>query len=95
MKQSRVFISESVEKSLGKLPKHILAIFDEWVRLIEDRGYTEMRKITGYRDHALRGKLAGKRSASLNRSYRVIYQLSDEEMLIVTVIEVNKHDYKI
>ena len=92
---SRVFIEEKAEKGLRKLPRHILVIFEEWVRLIEEQGYAEMKKVPGYRDHNLKGKLIGKRSSSLNKSYRVIYHLEDEEIIIVKVIEVNKHDYKI
>lgn len=95
MKTSVVFISVSAEKSLVKLPKYIIVMFAAWVKLIEDHGYYEMRKITGYRDHCLKGKLHGKRSISLNRSYRVIYQIQDNEIVKVDVIGINNHDYKI
>lgn len=95
MHNSKVLISENASKALKKLPYYIVVVFDEWVRLIEDHGYHEMKKIKGYRDHALLGKLKGKRSISLNKSYRVIYELENKELILIKVIEVNKHDYKI
>ena len=95
LKVATVLLTEKAEKSLRRLPKYIINIFDDWVNLIENYGHDEMSKIPGYRDHALKGNLSGKRSSSLNRSYRVIYELSNETTLIVKVIEVNKHDYKI
>ncbi len=95
MKASRVIVSDNVQKSLRKLPKQILILFGEWIKLIKEEGYFEMKKISGYRDHALKGNLTGKRSSSLTKSYRVIYHIIQEDVLIVNVIEVNKHDYKI
>lgn len=93
--KSLVTVTARAEKSLRKIPVHILDLFDAWGKLIEDSGYLEMKKVPGYRDHALSGKLAGLRSVSLNRSYRVIYKLIESEIWIVEIIEVNKHDYKI
>ncbi len=95
MENAKVFISEKAERSLKKLPNYIVDMFDSWVRLIEDHGYLEMKRVPGYRDHALKGKLKGKRSSSLNRSYRVIYILTEDRNLIVKVFEINNHDYKI
>ena len=53
-----------------------------------------MSRIPGFHDESLRGKLRGKRSIRLSRSYRAIYQLlvsGDAEL--VQVEEVTKHDY--
>lgn len=95
MKESKIVISNKAEKSLSILPDHILKMFKAWEEIILNYGYSEMKKIPGYRDHELKGRLEGLRSVSLNRSYRVIYRLEEDEVLIVKVIEVNKHDYKI
>ena len=93
MKPVRVYLRESVVKDLKRLPLHIKVIFEGWVSLLEEQGYWEMRQIKSYRDHALQGKWNGKRSVSLNRSYRVIYILTESEDLFIDVIEVNNHDY--
>ncbi len=53
-----------------------------------------MRKIPGYHDEPLKGDRKGQRSSHLSRGYRVIYEeLSSGEIVIVSVLEVNKHDY--
>lgn len=95
MKKTVVYISGKAEKNLVNLPKHILRQFHAWVKVIEEHGYYEMRQIASYRDHYLKGKLQGKRSASLSYSYRVIYMINETESIVVQVVEVNKHDYKI
>ncbi len=89
-----VVLSKKVAKSLNKVPKHILFLFDEWVETIEIDGYESMRAMNGYRDHSLSGNRKGQRSSSLNRSWRVIYIYSEEwNQIIIQVIEVTKHDY--
>lgn len=95
MKSSVVIFSGRAEKSIDKLPKHILKMLELWELIVEKSGYYEMIKIPGYHDHPLKGQLFGLRAVSLNRSYRVIYKLIENEVIIVKVIEVNKHDYKI
>jgi len=90
-----VILSKKAEKNLKKLPKHILVQFDLWVEIIETDGLKVMQKIKGYRDHALIGSRKGQRSSSLNRSWRVIYNLDEKtHHLVVEVLEVNHHEYK-
>ena len=84
-----------MQKKFRKLPIHIQELFTYWVGIIERMGPIELRKINAFRDHLLQGKLEGLRSTSLNRSYRVIYKIISEETVIIYVIEINKHDYKI
>lgn len=95
MKKALVHLSDKNEKKLEKLPKHIQLEFYKWAKLIADEGLPEMQKTPAFRDHALKGKLTGLRSSSLNRSYRIIYKTEEQDLIIVIVIEVNKHDYKI
>lgn len=94
MKRYIVELTSQAQKDLRKMPRHILVQFDVWVESVETDGYTAMKAIKGYRDHALKGDRQGQRSVSLSRSYRVIYELKDGEIAIVEVQEVNKHEYK-
>ena len=90
-----VTLSKKAEKDLRKIPRNISILFDLWVQTIEEDGYEAMKKRRGYRDHKLIGDRAGQRSSSLSRSYRVIYDLNENfEVLIIEVLEVNKHEYK-
>lgn len=90
----KVYLDRGVEKSLKKIPRHILILFDLWIEIIETEGLAEMQKISGYRDHSLKGNRKGQRSTSLNRSWRVIYELDTSINLInVIILEVNNHDY--
>jgi proteic killer suppression protein len=57
-------------------------------------GLMETKKISGFHDEPLRGERINQRSIRLNRSYRAFYIVNEEEKkVIVTVIEVNKHEY--
>ena len=59
---------------------------------MELSGPIAVRKIPGYRDHALKGEWKGARSSYLSHQWRVIYFL-DKEQIVVHVLEVNPHDY--
>jgi toxin HigB-1 len=61
---------------------------------VELSGLREIRKSLGYHDEPLKGNRLGQRSVRLNRSYRLIYvEEPGENVIMVLVIEVNKHDY--
>jgi len=65
-----------------------------WVRVIEEKGMSEVRRIPGFHDEPLRGQRKGERSARLNRAYRVIYEERSQGVIeIAYVLEVNKHEY--
>jgi len=90
-----VVLNNKVEKELKKLPKHILFQFDLWVEIIETDSLQAMRRINGYRDHALKGDRKGQFSSSLSRSWRIIYSLDKKiNLILVEVLEVNHHEYK-
>jgi proteic killer suppression protein len=89
-----VYLTKNAQKDLNKLPRHILVLFDLWVETIESEGFANMQKIKGYREHTLKGDRKGQRLSSLNRSWRIIYQLDEKSNTItVEVLEVNHHDY--
>lgn len=92
--ENTVSLSKAAEKDLKKIPRYILILFDLWVEIIETEGYLAMQKIRGYRDHSLTGERRGQRSSSLNRRWRIIYQLDEQtNSLTIEVLEVNHHDY--
>lgn len=89
-----VLLSKAAQKDLKRIPRHILILLDLWVEIIETEGYSTMQKIRGYRDHSLLGERLGQRSSSLNRCWRIIYQLDEQtNSLTIEILEVNHHDY--
>lgn len=90
----KVRFTKFAEKQLDRLPERIVRAFRVWVMTIELEGIQAIRKLPGYNDEALKGTRKGQRSSRLNRAYRVIYEEeSDGTIALVTVMEVNKHDY--
>ncbi len=89
----RVELSKKVRKGLALLPKHVIANLLDWVVEVEERGLEDVRKLPGYHDEPLKGSWIGYRSIRLNRSYRAIYRAKDMDVRIVSVVEVNKHEY--
>lgn len=89
-----VVLGKKVEQKLDSLPPHILTKFRGWIKFIELYGIQEARLIKSFHDEPLKGNLQGQRSVRLNRSYRAIYvELVNEEIKVIQVIEVHKHDY--
>lgn len=84
---------KSVVKQLDKCPRHIAAEYELWRATVENSGPYAIRKIPGYRDHALEGKWKGFRSSSLDRKWRVIYQIHEDEIM-VQIEELTAHDYR-
>lgn len=85
---------EKVGKSLKKLPRHIKVKLLAWAKDVEHYGLPDVRKVPGYHDEPLQGKRKGQRSIRLSKSYRAIYAISEDGIVtLVTVEEVNKHEY--
>ena len=94
IKETQVFISKFAEKQIKKLPKQISEALFIWVESSELTGIADIRNLKGYHDEPLKGDRKGQRSARLNRSYRVIYiENENKDLVLITVIEVNKHEY--
>jgi proteic killer suppression protein len=90
----QVRLSKFAQKQFQKLPRHIQISLRVWVDVIEKKSIDEMRRIPGYHDEPLKGSREGQRSSRLNRAYRVIYiETNQGQLEIITVLEVNKHDY--
>lgn len=93
-----VEISRQAEKQIEKAPKHVSIKLLAWVEAVEETGLEEVRKVPGYRDHALKGKLKGKRAIALSRKWRAVYEVKvrDEAPQVVEFVElqeVHAHDY--
>lgn len=84
--------SRKANKQLKKVPKSILSEYEVWKRVIELSGPNTLRKMPGYKDHALKGEWDGARSSYLNKQWRVIYFVQKKEVQVF-VLEVNAHDY--
>lgn len=90
----KVVFATSVAKSLRKVPAHILLKLRDWTQAVETVGIETVRKAKGYHDEPLKGERLGQRSIRLSKAYRAIYvEKKDGSVRIITVIEVNKHDY--
>jgi proteic killer suppression protein len=78
----------------GKLPHYIVKKLMIWAKTVEISGLIESRKIAGYHDEPLQGRRFGQRSTRLNKGYRAFYRENKDGLIvIVEVIEVNKHEY--
>jgi len=89
-----VRISKRAIKDLKKVPWFINLNLQAWVASVGLHGLAEVRKVKGYHDELLRGDRAGQRSIRLNKAYRAIYIIDeDNEICFVEVTEVTKHGY--
>ena len=88
-----VKLSKQVEKQLRKAPSFIVDKLLSWVMEVESQGLEEVRKIPGYHDEPLKGKLTGTRSIRLCRSYRAYYKIVNDRIEFVLVEGVDKHEY--
>jgi toxin HigB-1 len=94
MKTYRVELEKFAQKEFRRLPGHIQTALRTWATLIEEHGIATMRRIPGYHDEPLKGDRQGQRSSRLSQAYRVIYVENEAgELVVVAVLEVNKHDY--
>ena len=94
--KTNVELTNRCRKSLKKVPKQVVAALMLWKKEVEDNGIGFIQRVTTYRDHSLEGRLkqAGVRSISLSYGYRGYYRLEKNEIIFVTVEDVNNHDYK-
>ena len=90
-----VNVSKRADKSLRQVPKQVAAGFFLWKREVEEHGIELVRKIPGYHDEPLQGKLKGiVRSVRLSKGYRAFYRVLGTKVQCVLVEEINNHDYK-
>ncbi len=93
MKTVKVEFTDRAFKALRKLPEHIVSKLKVWVAAVELVGLEEVRKRPGFHDEPLKGERKGQRSIRLSKAYRAIYIELDDEIRIVRILEVSKHEY--
>jgi len=95
MMKSLVFVmADRLAKDLQRVPAWIESKLLAWMKAVRLQGLEVVRRIPGYHDEPLKGLREGQRSIRLNRSYRAIYEVTDQETIrIVEIKEVTKHDY--
>ena len=92
---TQVQLTRRAEQSLKKVPGQVAANFFIWKREVEEHGLEVVRKVPGYHDEPLQGKLKGRvRSVRMGSGFRTFYRIVGTETKCVLVEEVNKHDYK-
>ena len=94
MKPCQIALTRGAEKDIIKVPNYIKEKLLLWVDSVERLGLIKVRTIPGYHDEPLKGDRSGQRSVRLNKAYRAIYiENEQKEIVIISIIEVNKHDY--
>lgn len=92
--RAEVIVNKFAEKQLERVPIFIKKALLQWAFSISHIGLYETRKLKGYHDEPLKGNRKGQRSIRLNNAYRAIYEEDyNGDLLVISVIEVNKHDY--
>lgn len=92
-KITHVDLISKAQKDLESAPRAIQESFKAWVEKVNEQGLIEVRKVPGYNDEALHGKLKGTRSIRLNKAWRAYYTIKDGEIKIVLVEGIDKHKY--
>ena len=88
-----VLISKSSDKELRKMPVDIRDSFDAWRNLVEMSGPGPLKLINGYWDHPLKSDWEGARASSLNKQWRVIYVIEEQEIKVL-ILKITPHDYR-
>lgn len=89
-----VQISRTAQKGYSKAPAQVQDKFLEWVELVQRFGLETIRLRSGFHDEPLDGKRKGQRSIRLNKQWRAFYTAEAGKPVLVTVLEVNAHDYR-
>ena len=87
-------ISKLARKALQKAPLQVQKKFYKWTLLVNISGIETARKISSFHDEPLQGERNGQRSIRLNKQWRALYIEENKQDILITVIEVNAHDYR-
>lgn len=89
----KILERKDIGRKLKKCPREVQEKYDKWLDVVEQSGPSGLRQVGGFNDEALKGKWKGHRSSRLNLQYRVIYQIKNDEV-VVLVIDITPHDYR-
>lgn len=84
--------NHDIDKVYKKLPLQVKKSYEYWKSLISVNGPKILLTFPGFHDEKLIGKRKGQRSSRLNKLYRVIYMVKEEEITIL-IIEITPHKY--
>lgn len=89
---TKVTMSRNFEKQLDRVPDFIQSKVVSWIFSLNLVGLAETRKKPGLHDEPLKGSRKGQRSVRLNKAYRLIYWVLQDQVHI-ELLEVHKHEY--
>lgn len=92
--ETKVQFTRQALKGLDKAPDYIQDKLLDWKRAVQMWGLEAVRLSPGFHDEPLQGKRKGQRSIRLNKQWRAIYTVTEQNQILVTVLEVNAHDYR-
>ena len=75
------------------MPPNVQTKWSIWVGVVMNEGPDALSNYPGFKDEELGGEWEGCRSSRLSGGYRVIYERTDET-LVVKVERVSNHDCK-
>jgi len=90
---SEIYEHRRMSRVLQRLPEEVLKRYEKWKDIVRISGPQGLRAIKGFHDEALKGDRQGQRSSRLGQQYRVIYEVSKEEVLVY-VLDLTAHDYR-
>lgn len=94
MPQTQVIFTRQARKGLEKAPKEIRQRLVVWIKDVEEVGLSAANAARpGLRPHPLTGQLQGLWAIRLSLQWRVIYDVSADQ-IIITLLEVTPHDYR-
>lgn len=88
-----IYEHKKAEKQLNSLQVDILKRYEKWKDIVSISGPNGLKLIKGFNDEPLQGEWKGYRSSRLNRQYRVIYKVENEQFYVF-VVNVTPHDYR-
>jgi len=88
-----IYEHRRMSRVLQRLPEEVLKRYEKWKDIVRISGPQGLRAIKGFHDEALKGDRQGQRSSRLGQQYRVIYEVSKEEVLVY-VLDLTAHDYR-
>jgi toxin HigB-1 len=89
-----VRMTRHAHKQFEKLPVHLQNKVLAWIAEVAERGLREVQRSVGLHDEPLKGQRKGERSVRLNRHWRLIYVLRENDTPhIVEIQEFIPHAY--
>ena len=88
-----VYEHRRVVRRISRLPVEVLKRYEKWKDIVRISGPVGLRAIKGFHDEALKGEWKGHRSSRLGIQHRLIYQIVEQE-LVVLVMDITAHDYR-